>query len=617
MLAENDILTLLRVLFGGTGFIHPYLRLDVGRRGRGLFTTGPIPDGDVLVQVPLQWVLRRGNLAWSEALGFREDIAGLDEDEQLIVFLAVLRKYGLYSKWYSYARTLPMEEPNSTMTWDSAEIAALLGTSAHAQARSLRKQLLRLCSRLSGSFDCFELRWAASHYWSRALAVSGLPGITSGSVRALLPAVDLINFDAESKNYFHLAGDTIVYIAGSDYFTGDEICDNYGGAKTDAFLLTHYGFLHDNESASYVSLTPPVANDRHRRLKRRILATLPPSERMLKVRGADVEMVGLLRLGLMPPEELSAFNVHALLGRVPLRVADMRRTEGRAMRWLVDKCRDELDKLRRHDALSRVSCHGPVAALITMYLERNARLWHNCVASVEERLGVLDSMPSHPFPLSIRVDGSSSAREVPASPRQHWEDDKASTAAPEQSTATGSEFIPSGLPVAADRALFVRLSSGQLHGRADSARMPAVLSIPVKQRRARREAARLAAEVVRWKVLSPSWLQGLASAALASPTSLGPAELAASLGALRLSAAAVSSPATVRRLQSRRRGAWACGGTMVATRQGCGIDDSFAWLSGLPQPAARSALARLPGELQALRPLLIGLGVDTRRFCGY
>ncbi|CAE8686222.1 unnamed protein product, partial [Polarella glacialis] len=242
-----DVLTLLRGLLGPDGFIHPNLRFAFsGGAGRGLFAARPLRRDEVLLQVPLKKILRKGSLAWSEAPGFKGSRKGLAEDEEIIVYLAALRKYGLYSEWYRYIRSLPQDPPNSTVSWRPEEVAALQGTPAHAPARALRRQLLRLCQRYVSWLTCEELRWASSLYWSRANTIALHPS-TSSSVRsfhALLPAVDLLNFDAGSTNYFRMAGSSLVYIAGSDMAAGDEVLDNYGGGKNDTYLLAHYGFLH-------------------------------------------------------------------------------------------------------------------------------------------------------------------------------------------------------------------------------------------------------------------------------------------------------------------------------------------------------------------------------------
>ncbi|CAE7362625.1 unnamed protein product, partial [Symbiodinium pilosum] len=104
-------------------------------------------------------------------------------------------------------------------------ILALRGTPAHSDARQLRRQLLALCERFAREFACEDLRWAASHYWSRAVAVAGA---TPKPFRALIPGVDLLNFDPDAPNYFRVAGKSIVYVAGRDYAAGEEIRDSYG-----------------------------------------------------------------------------------------------------------------------------------------------------------------------------------------------------------------------------------------------------------------------------------------------------------------------------------------------------------------------------------------------------
>ncbi|CAK9100586.1 unnamed protein product, partial [Durusdinium trenchii] len=203
---------------------------------RGLVATGKLRKDEVLLMVPLKCMLRRP-LPWSELQGFSKPRLSwrLSQDEEIIVFLAALRKYGINSEWFRYVLTLPEDDANSTLSWRSEEVAALRGTPAHAPARQLRRQVLRLCEELT--IGCAELRWAASHYWSRALRMK------PKGFHAMVPGVDLMNFDPDSRNYFRMAGKSIAYIAGQDYEERQEILDSYGG-KNDTYLLTHYGFLH-------------------------------------------------------------------------------------------------------------------------------------------------------------------------------------------------------------------------------------------------------------------------------------------------------------------------------------------------------------------------------------
>eukprot|EP00439_Symbiodinium_sp_Y106_P073683 s126_g13.t4 len=234
-----DIFTLLRGLFGSRGFIDPRLRLIATARGRSVVTAGNLKRHEVLFQVPLKSMLRR-KLPWREVPLFKASRKDLSEDEEIILFLAALRKFGVYSEWYRYLRTLPLEEASTPVTWKPSEIHALRGTPAHWEARTLRRQLSALCERFTEQFVCEELRWAASHYWSRAVAVVGA---SPKAFRALIPGVDLLNFDSGAQNYFRMAGKSIVYIAGKDYTAGEEILDSYGGGKNDTNLLVHYGFL--------------------------------------------------------------------------------------------------------------------------------------------------------------------------------------------------------------------------------------------------------------------------------------------------------------------------------------------------------------------------------------
>ena len=79
------------------------------------------------------------------------------QDEEIILFLAALRKYGIYSEWFRYVLTLPMQDANSTLSWQPEEVRALRGTPGHGVARQLRRQLLRLCD-LTSQVGCWGLR---------------------------------------------------------------------------------------------------------------------------------------------------------------------------------------------------------------------------------------------------------------------------------------------------------------------------------------------------------------------------------------------------------------------------------------------------------------------------
>lgn len=43
------------------------------------------------------------------------------QDEEIIVFLAALRKHGIYSEWFRYVLTLPMQDANCTLSWQPEE----------------------------------------------------------------------------------------------------------------------------------------------------------------------------------------------------------------------------------------------------------------------------------------------------------------------------------------------------------------------------------------------------------------------------------------------------------------------------------------------------------------
>ncbi|CAE7703180.1 unnamed protein product [Symbiodinium necroappetens] len=119
-----DIFTLLRGLFGARGFIDPRLRLITTARGRSVVTAGSLKRHEVLFQVPLKSMLRR-KLPWREVPLFKASRKGLSEDDEIILFLAALRKFGVYSEWYRYLRTLPLEEASTPLTWKPNEAHAL------------------------------------------------------------------------------------------------------------------------------------------------------------------------------------------------------------------------------------------------------------------------------------------------------------------------------------------------------------------------------------------------------------------------------------------------------------------------------------------------------------
>ncbi|CAJ1441215.1 unnamed protein product [Effrenium voratum] len=371
--AENnyELLSLLKGFFGPGGFIHP--RLQVRRSGgRGLVASRPLKSDEVLLQVPLDCLLRHP-LPWDQ-LSWRPAVE-LNQDEELIVFLAALRKYGVYSEWFRYLLTLPEWEVNSTLSWQPEEVLALKGTPAHGEARRLRRGLRSLCDRNLG-LDCEELRWAAGHFWSRAWQFRG----SGSSFRALVPGVDLINFHPDSRNYFRMAGKSIVYIAGQDYAEGEEVLDNYGG-KNDTFLLTHYGILHEDPGRSYAHLELPRVSD----LRDSMITAVRP-DRQLKIwPGGIVDGANLLRLALAP--ELSAYDAEKLLSRSPPRWG--LRGERAVLAWLVASCQQQLD---RQNAVVRLG----QCWLVETYRARLAGLWHQCAEEAGRRLWLLNETDCGP-----------------------------------------------------------------------------------------------------------------------------------------------------------------------------------------------------------------------------
>ncbi|CAE7514816.1 set8, partial [Symbiodinium sp. CCMP2456] len=396
-------------LFGARGFIDPRLRLIATARGRSVVTAGSLPLGQTRYvkatlhawaysvsadsevgshqerpdehaksQVPLKSMLRR-KLPWREVPLFKASRKGLSEDDEIILFLAALRKFGVYSEWYRYLRTLPLEEASTPLTWKPNEIHALRGTPAHPEVRTLRRQLSALCERFAEQFVCEELRWAASHYWSRAVAVVGA---SPKAFRALIPGVDLLNFDSGAQNYFRMAGKSIVYIAGKDYAAGEEILDSYGGGKNDTNLLVHYGFLAEDPAGSFAELPFPRDVGPHSHLKDQMLQTARANN--LKIRpGGDVEGVNALRILKLSGEEFSSYNVHGLLSHSRLPAQRVAHAEAAAMSWLRDSCGIQLAELQRREPLL---LHSEIWQLVGEYRARLVKLWTGCVEAATRRL---------------------------------------------------------------------------------------------------------------------------------------------------------------------------------------------------------------------------------------
>ncbi|CAE7345213.1 Setd3 [Symbiodinium natans] len=423
-LAEDnyDIFTLLRGLFGPRGFIDPRLRLHATAHGRGVVASGTLKKHEVLFQVPLKFMLRR-KLPWSEVPLFKASRKGLSEDDEIILFLAALRKFGIYSEWYRYLRTLPLEKGSSPVAWKPQEVRALRGTPAHGEARRLRRQLSALCERFARDFACEELRWAASHYWSRAVAVAGA---TPKPFRALIPGVDLLNFDPRSPNYVRTAGKSIVYVAGKDFAAGEEICDSYGGGKNDTNLLVHYGFLVEDPTESFIELPLPEATGEHSQLKHTMLMATGTSKarQRLKVRpGGDVEGVSALRLLQLSGEEFSSYNVLPLLSRSPVPAARVLRAEVTAMSWLLESCGAQAAELRKHEparAQLPAKPGGPFEPfrLVAEYRARVAKLWSECMEEAARRLELLPPVPPLPPPTLQRADIVDALPPTPISDRE-------------------------------------------------------------------------------------------------------------------------------------------------------------------------------------------------------
>jgi len=388
-------------------------------------------------------------------------------------------------------------------------------------------------------------------------------------VHALIPGLDLLNFSPESQNYFRVAAGSILYMAGSNFRAGDEVCDSYGVGKNDTYLLTHYGFLHDSEEASYVSLQPTILDDQNAELKRRILSTQPRARRELRVYMGDIKGVHLLRVGLMHPDELSAYNVKLVLSQESIPVARVQRTELATMQWLADSCRNKLFEVQRHDPLASPACEGDQWLLAREYRERVLWLWQQCVEMIDSRLRYLQKVL--PPPASVQT-----AMPPPQPPLQPLQTAPvAPVARVEVRRAVKLELTPrhgQQHPMA--------LRTGSRHHRAfwnadGAARVLAHCGagagdgILARIRLSSLETRR------RGEVhTAPPWLNVLVEKALQQPH-------APSSG--RMLCLAASSAAQI----SRRLG---------------GLP-SFAWLSALPGPAAAAALRSLPDELLMLEQL--------------
>lgn len=250
--------------------------------GRGLATTCPANEGELLAEVPARFILHSRNERVCHAADLRKALAAhprvASHRHMLAAVLWLLESVNCaQSFWQPYLSELP-DAVATVDRWNQEELAEVGHTLMLYEMVEYKKKKIAadyaaiLLPFLQENTQLFggsipseeEYRRALSLVYSRTFDFSELIG-----EHVFIPFVDFLNHSindtgkaACTYSYNH-DKDCFELLAGADYDEGEEVFISYG-EKTSSQLLASYGFMYENNAedtvditASLFSLSPP------------------------------------------------------------------------------------------------------------------------------------------------------------------------------------------------------------------------------------------------------------------------------------------------------------------------------------------------------------------------
>ncbi|MFN0248487.1 MAG: DUF6525 family protein [Kofleriaceae bacterium] len=147
------------------------------------------------------------------------------------------------SPWRPFLDSLPVHFTELPMFRDADDLAALEGTSAHARATELNRDVMitydRLPPELRARLSLADCAWGRSIVMSRAFSA---PGSIEPRI-ALLPLIDLFDHGTDDTEWSYSPHERAMAVRTErEIAAGDEVHFSYGD-RSNSQLLAHYGFI--------------------------------------------------------------------------------------------------------------------------------------------------------------------------------------------------------------------------------------------------------------------------------------------------------------------------------------------------------------------------------------
>jgi len=244
--------------------------------GRGLVTTAPLQDGDMMMEISGAFILYSTNLHIHNMAQLQralDENPEFREDKQLLCAIVILHEYFYpQSFWAPFFRLIPKSVTVAEM-WEKEARKAVEGTllfgemlrySKQSLSRTYHDKLVPFFKNYPEVFDGRvytkeEYRWAQAIANSRSFDFSNIFG-----EYVLVPYADLFNHccdnggDTEKNRVatYTYTMDTDIFrvYASKDYSEGEQVYITYGEKSNSQFLIS-YGFMFANNIADTIDLT--------------------------------------------------------------------------------------------------------------------------------------------------------------------------------------------------------------------------------------------------------------------------------------------------------------------------------------------------------------------------
>mmetsp|Transcript_45561 Transcript_45561/g.90304 ORF Transcript_45561/g.90304 Transcript_45561/m.90304 type:complete len:505 (-) Transcript_45561:36-1550(-) len=310
--------------------------VDLAPGELGLLAKAPLEPGDILAWAPTSLLLTKAKAidVWGQAVESLQDRMAI---QLLLVHERFVRKSE--SLWSTYMKTLPRfdgDVSGPSFLWDPEEWECLEGSDGYGASVQMHQYLRDEYEELSSSlfaddptaFPPEVFTWP-NYLWAAGCAASRAYGDDfDGTNLAIAPLVDFLNHRSGALQLTRFSNGIVAY-AHKHFEVGEQVWVSYGG-KSNAQLLTQYGFVDDNnlEEAIYLRIGDHLEIDApHKEAKLALLEELlerPPEAAILKValrpRDWDAELVPVARILALGPDDVPPSTARDLLAAQPPRL---------------------------------------------------------------------------------------------------------------------------------------------------------------------------------------------------------------------------------------------------------------------------------------------------------